>query len=586
MATQTGSYDFKAAKAAYDSGSAKATSFIFKYTGKDAWVCDENRGPQMSGANAGEPYGPNSMTPTTGWRIGEVFEMVRIGVSWFRLWVESGVAKLRLGRSDSSHITLDGNGMDVSDGTDSIANFGATGRIGKDGGSRFVIGASKLEAYNSSNGKYFEVSASGMTFGTDTVATTDDIPTKVSELTNDSSFATTSQLPTKTSDLTNDSSFATTTQVGTAKTEAINVAASDATSKANAAQTAAAADATTKANAAAKTATSFITATDANGISIHPSSGGSSPSANYLKLNGNGAYTYKDSTHFTHQASDGFHVYSGDASNDAAVFGTESRIGRSDSLNAYIMRDSFAIRNTNADLVSMNAFGDDGGQILFGNHSNSIYRPLVWGDDWIDNNNVRHASESLSIYGEDGDDLSLYLSVTAGLHFGQLQLTPTSAHLSVPLTLDSALPIASGGTGRTTALAYGSLTSQSSALSLTQSAQKVPLSTFAGSGCSASSNGIKVSQAGVYMVCGSVCLYNGFTAGDLVHVTIRVNSNDKCYARIRPVNGGSYETVQVGPAILELAANDTVYLFARNQDGARGSLAGLAGVGLVIRQIG
>ena len=39
------------------------------------------------------------------------------------------------------------------------------------------------------------------------LATSGDIPTKTSDLTNDSSFATTSQLPTKTSDLTNDSNF-------------------------------------------------------------------------------------------------------------------------------------------------------------------------------------------------------------------------------------------------------------------------------------------------------------------------------------------------------------------------------------------
>lgn len=39
------------------------------------------------------------------------------------------------------------------------------------------------------------------------------VPTKTSDLTNDSNFATTSQIPTKTSDLTNDSNFATTSQI-------------------------------------------------------------------------------------------------------------------------------------------------------------------------------------------------------------------------------------------------------------------------------------------------------------------------------------------------------------------------------------
>lgn len=46
-------------------------------------------------------------------------------------------------------------------------------------------------------------------------ATTADIPTKTSELTNDSNFATTADIPTKTSDLQNDSSFAKTTETNT-----------------------------------------------------------------------------------------------------------------------------------------------------------------------------------------------------------------------------------------------------------------------------------------------------------------------------------------------------------------------------------
>lgn len=104
-----------------------------------------------------------------------------------------------------------------------VAEFGSTARIGKSNSSRFVTNASSLEAYNSSNQKYFEVSANGITFGTNnTVAKTSDIPTKTSDLTNDSSFATTNQLPTKTSDLTNDSSFATTSQLPTKTSQLTN----------------------------------------------------------------------------------------------------------------------------------------------------------------------------------------------------------------------------------------------------------------------------------------------------------------------------------------------------------------------------
>ena len=49
-------------------------------------------------------------------------------------------------------------------------------------------------------------------------ATKAEVPTKTSDLTNDSNFVTSSQVPTKTSDLTNDSNFATTSDVNTAVT--------------------------------------------------------------------------------------------------------------------------------------------------------------------------------------------------------------------------------------------------------------------------------------------------------------------------------------------------------------------------------
>jgi len=144
MAKQTGSFDFNSVKSA----SQKATSFIFKTTGKDAWICDENRGPQMSGTDAGEPYGPTAEYPTTGWRIGDVFELVRIGVSWFKLWVESGAAKLRLGREDSGHLMLDANGMDVrTDASTSVASFGSSARVGKTNGPRVEIATSGVDLF-------------------------------------------------------------------------------------------------------------------------------------------------------------------------------------------------------------------------------------------------------------------------------------------------------------------------------------------------------------------------------------------------------------------------------------------------------
>ena len=55
-----------------------------------------------------------------------------------------------------------------------------------------------------------------------TGAVTIDVPTKTSDLTNDSNFATTSDIPTKTSDLTNDSNFATTSDIPTKTSQLTN----------------------------------------------------------------------------------------------------------------------------------------------------------------------------------------------------------------------------------------------------------------------------------------------------------------------------------------------------------------------------
>lgn len=62
------------------------------------------------------------------------------------------------------------------DGTD-IASFGTTARIGASTSSRFVMDASKLEAFDSNNSKYFQVSASGIKFGS---GLTNDVATQSS----------------------------------------------------------------------------------------------------------------------------------------------------------------------------------------------------------------------------------------------------------------------------------------------------------------------------------------------------------------------------------------------------------------------
>lgn len=94
----------------------------------------------------------------------------------------------RIGLAASNHTTVDSNGLHVWSGiestaTNELALFGTTARIGKTNNSRFVIDTTKLQAYNSSNKLYFEVSSSGIKYGTDissssttnTVATTGNV---------------------------------------------------------------------------------------------------------------------------------------------------------------------------------------------------------------------------------------------------------------------------------------------------------------------------------------------------------------------------------------------------------------------------
>ena len=96
--------------------------------------------------------------------------------------------------NNSYKILLASDGMYVYNPSGTVVGrYGSTAQIGANGTTRFVIDAGKLQAYDSSGNKYFEVSASGLTFGSYTGATTSDIPTNVSQLNNDSSYATTTQ---------------------------------------------------------------------------------------------------------------------------------------------------------------------------------------------------------------------------------------------------------------------------------------------------------------------------------------------------------------------------------------------------------
>ena len=92
-------------------------------------------------------------------------------------------------------VEINSSGMNVYRNNTSIAEYGTNARIGSANGQRFLINAGSLQAYDSNSNMYFEVSSAGIKFGQNIqVATTGDIPTKVSELDNDEDYVTNSEM--------------------------------------------------------------------------------------------------------------------------------------------------------------------------------------------------------------------------------------------------------------------------------------------------------------------------------------------------------------------------------------------------------
>ena len=61
-----------------------------------------------------------------GVRITDAIEIIKGGMSFFRAWIEGGLAKVRVGREDAGHTNIDSNGMSVygGDGSELLANIG------------------------------------------------------------------------------------------------------------------------------------------------------------------------------------------------------------------------------------------------------------------------------------------------------------------------------------------------------------------------------------------------------------------------------------------------------------------------------
>ena len=69
----------------------------------------------------------------------------------------------RIGNYNGPNVRMDSSGVNINTSADnSVAFYGDTARIGKSDSSRFLINATSLQAYDSSNKKYFEITNGGM----------------------------------------------------------------------------------------------------------------------------------------------------------------------------------------------------------------------------------------------------------------------------------------------------------------------------------------------------------------------------------------------------------------------------------------
>lgn len=80
--------------------------------------------------------------------------------------------------TNTTSIQLDGTGLDIIKNGVSVAKYSTTVRIGQENNSRFLINSDSLQAYSSTDSSpYFEVSANGLSWGSNIAATTTEVNT-------------------------------------------------------------------------------------------------------------------------------------------------------------------------------------------------------------------------------------------------------------------------------------------------------------------------------------------------------------------------------------------------------------------------
>lgn len=149
--TTIGSINLMEAVETHEQAAQEATNYITDITNDGIWVTPEDA----------KPSNGQAVSTTTGWHISDVLEYFKAGASWIKLWVASGVAKLRLGLESSGHVVLDSNGMEVlTDASTSVASFGSTARIGAADDTHVQIVPDEISMVGSDGTEMFSVADS------------------------------------------------------------------------------------------------------------------------------------------------------------------------------------------------------------------------------------------------------------------------------------------------------------------------------------------------------------------------------------------------------------------------------------------
>lgn len=121
--------------------------------------------------------------------------------------------------------------------------------------------------------------------------------------------------------------------------------------------------------------------------------------------------------------------------------------------------------------------------------------------------------------------------------------------------------------GRSAITAKGAAGDQS----LTTTSTVVPLTTYTaklGNNLTVVNNGVKCEKDGWVLIAAEGYFSGGFTANDIAHLVIRVNSTDLTNAAIRLPS--TYIYCSIAPQLYHVTAGTMLYLYAYNQTAARG----------------